>query len=268
MNRMELIDKFVDSVFHRTNTKKKEINELKMEMKKHLYDVTTELVDEGYNEIEAQEIAIDRFGGSHTLQKIVDEVYVEQKTFGKWTLWTGIGIVIFSIILYFVLFKISEDMVLKQSVVGNHILELIKDHETITAEKKTEINDLVKINPYKNIEIYKLYESTSGEMFKDTNPSFSYQGNKSFPETVLLSNFHIQQSAYNWAVQMEISHYHTLSKIILLIGFIMYWLLFSIWGIVNAHHNQSTPWLWGIIFFSFNLVGYIFYLIIHKVRKY
>ena len=64
---MKEIDVFIDSVYQNVGGNKKEIQDLKAEMKSHLIEAVHELKAEGKTEQEAIEIAINRFGGEKVI---------------------------------------------------------------------------------------------------------------------------------------------------------------------------------------------------------
>ena len=87
---MKQIEAFVDSVYQNVGGNKKEIKELKAEMKSHLLEAVDELKAEGKSEQEAIEIAIERFGGEREMRSVVGQLFKAQKTFAKWVLYLAV----------------------------------------------------------------------------------------------------------------------------------------------------------------------------------
>lgn len=71
---MKHIEIYVDSLYHDVGGNKKEIDELKVEMKSHLLEAVHELKSEGKSEQEAIELAIERFGGEQEMRSIVGQL--------------------------------------------------------------------------------------------------------------------------------------------------------------------------------------------------
>jgi cytochrome c-type biogenesis protein CcmH/NrfF len=97
---MKQIEAFVDSVYQNVGGNKKEIQELKAEMKSHLLEAVHELKTEGKSEQEAIEIAIERFGGEKEMRSVVGQLFKAQKTFAKWVLYVALTFLIISFIGY------------------------------------------------------------------------------------------------------------------------------------------------------------------------
>jgi HSP90 family molecular chaperone len=72
------IDSYVDEVYHSVGGNKKEIEELKEEMKNHLLEAVHELRTQGILEQEAIEIAINRFGGETEMRRLLEN-YLKHK---------------------------------------------------------------------------------------------------------------------------------------------------------------------------------------------
>ena len=87
---MKQIEAFVDSVYQNVGGNKKEIKELKAEMKSHLLEAVHELKAEGKSEQEAINIAIERFGGEKEMRSVVGQLFKAQKTFAKWVLYVAV----------------------------------------------------------------------------------------------------------------------------------------------------------------------------------
>ena len=94
---MKQIEVFVDSVYQNVGGNKKEIKELKAEMKNHLLEAVHELKKEGKLEQEAIDIAIDRFGGEKEMRSVVGQLFKTQKTFAKWVLYLALVVLLFTV---------------------------------------------------------------------------------------------------------------------------------------------------------------------------
>ena len=78
---LKQIELYVDAVYQNVGGNKKEIKELKEEMKFHLLEAVQELKTEGKSEDEAVEIAIRRFGDEKLIANGLYEFFKYQKQF-------------------------------------------------------------------------------------------------------------------------------------------------------------------------------------------
>lgn len=46
----------------------------------------------------------------------------------------------------------------------------------------------------------------------------------------------------------------------------VYWILYALWSILNAHRMGRLNVLWVVLFFSLNIVAYLLFILIDKIR--
>jgi len=102
---MKQIEVFVDSVYQNASGNKKEIKELKAEMRSHLLEAVHELKKEGKSEQEAVQLAIERFGGEQELRSEISQLYHKQKLFAKGVLLAAFTVLIVSIFSFQFLYQ-------------------------------------------------------------------------------------------------------------------------------------------------------------------
>ncbi len=71
---MKEIDKYINKIYRNMNTKSKDIEDLKNEMREHLISEVRELKANGYSEKESIENAIKKFGEINEIEDELDEV--------------------------------------------------------------------------------------------------------------------------------------------------------------------------------------------------
>src|SRR3954447_21355412 len=118
---MKQIEAFVDSVYQNVGGNKKEIQELKAEMKSHLLEAVHELKAEGKTEQEAIEIAIERFGGEKEMRSIVEQLFKVQKIFAKRVLYMAVAFLVLSLSVFGFLWQSQESNAREISVIATHI---------------------------------------------------------------------------------------------------------------------------------------------------
>ncbi|MDV7767608.1 permease prefix domain 1-containing protein, partial [Peribacillus sp. CSMR9] len=105
---MKEIEAFVDSVYQNVGGNKKEIQELKDEMKGHLLEAVHELKLEGKSEQEAIEISIERFGGEKEMRSIVGQLFKAQKVFAKRVLHIALTFFVLTTVVCGVLWALDQ----------------------------------------------------------------------------------------------------------------------------------------------------------------
>ncbi|NER42985.1 hypothetical protein G3M54_21320 [Bacillus megaterium NBRC 15308 = ATCC 14581] len=76
---MKRIEAFVDSMYLNVDGDKQEIEELKAEMKNHLFESVQELKEGGKTEQQAITIAIQRFGEEKEMRAVIGQLFEIQK---------------------------------------------------------------------------------------------------------------------------------------------------------------------------------------------
>lgn len=257
---MKQIDVFVDSVYQNVGGNKKEIQELKAEMKNHLLEAAHELKAEGKTEREAIDIAIERFGGEKEMRSIVGQLFKAQKIFAKGVLFTALAFLVIGSVIFGIMIAIGETNVEKDQKVAFSLLERLGESEVLSEDIKNEINSIVMQNErIQQIEIYDLQDNEPN-VFR-TEPDYIYERDVWVPE-VEMSGFDNRDGnvqTHKWYVGIETRIYDSLAVNIFLVGMVTYWVLFSVWAIVNAYHRKRLNFGWIVSFALFNVVGYLVY---------
>ncbi|WP_233566944.1 permease prefix domain 1-containing protein [Cohnella endophytica] len=267
---MKQIEAFVDSVYQNAGGNKKEIKELKAEMRSHLLEAVHELKKEGKSEQEAVQFAIERFGGEQELRSEISQLYHKQKLFAKGVLFAALTVLIFAIFSFQFLYQRDEE------VSGNFphrfnekILDILKDHESITEEVKKEVESNVQSNKrVHKIEIYNTKGIEGDVLFnylEDSKPIYSYSEEVNTPKWLWAGYNSGGNGMGNWFVYTSAFGYYVISYLILVLGITLYWALFTIWAIVYAFHTtRKVSVLWTLIFLFFNIIGFAGFLLTKK----
>ncbi|GGM37889.1 hypothetical protein GCM10011351_25110 [Paraliobacillus quinghaiensis] len=256
---MRKIDTFVDSVYHNTSGNKKEIQELKAEMKNHLLEAVHELKSEGKSEQEAIDIAIERFGGEREVRSVVGELFKAQKIFAKWVLYLAIICFITTVTVFGVIWAMEEQNSHENSIVLTNIFDVLEGKEAISENMEEEIKGFVQeTDQIAKVEIFLKRESES---------HYQFQKAVLAPEWLLVEFFPYGNGDSNWYVEMEIRHFSLFMTLVLFVGVAIYATLFTIWAIINAYHHRRLNIGWIITFALFNVVGYLIYVLVGKGKK-
>lgn len=125
-------------------------------------------------------------------------------------------------------------------------------------------------NHISKVEIYNVKGiADSGEVFdyiENVKPNFEcsrdYVFNTLFVDLLPSGS----SDGRKWYVLTERRSFHTLSVLVLFIGFVLYWFLFSIWALKNAYYQKRLNVRWAFVLVIFNVVGYLIFLLVNKNR--
>lgn len=266
---MKQIEAFVDSFYQNIGGNKKEIQELKEEMKGHLLEAVHELKSEGKSEQEAINIAIERFGGEKEMRSVVGQLFKVQKTFAKRVLYTAIALLLISTLIFSIVMPLEKVKYHQSNQVASQILNSLGDNEGIPTQLETDIQEIVQSSGIiTGISIYdheKLFSFTN----EDVEPIYSFREEGSFNiwnNMGLLNYIGYGESNNTWHVSIESKSYEGAAIILLLVGIVVYWTLFTIWATINAYHHKRLNAGWIIVFALFNILGYLIYKFVGKMR--
>ncbi|SEO12829.1 hypothetical protein SAMN04487895_10590 [Paenibacillus sophorae] len=267
---MKQIETFVDSVYQNAGGNKKEINELKAEMRSHLLEAVHELKIEGKSEQEAVQLAIERFGGEQEMRFEISQLYHKQRLFAKGVLFAAITVLIVAIFSFQFLYQrdylSSNDFPHR---INEKIIDSLKDHESITEEVKKEVESIVQSNRSVNkIEIYNTKGLEGNELFnylENSKPIYSYSEDVNTPRWLWAGYYRGGNGMGDWFVYTSAFGYYVISILILVLGIALYWALFTIWAIIYAFHTtKKASVLWMLIFLFFNIIGFVGFLLTNK----
>ena len=283
---MKKIEEYINFICKNTRGTKKEIEELKQEMRSHLTQTVQELSANGKTEQESIELAISRFGGKHQIQGELAKIFTFQKKLTK---------VILSFALIFFVLGISSIIL---EVMENQRINI---SAPIFAEESNKISDVVKTNNLDLLDktVRDLLSATDNKItyvvlgkFPDnldpkslpisntTWPKYQGEIEYQYPENIqnvqksgmIASGLTIMSgSEYKYYLEIGSKDYAISKKFpftaIVGIGFCMlYWVLFGIWATINAYHTKRLNVAWGIIFFVLNVAGYLLNIIYYRFK--
>lgn len=269
---MKKIDLYIDSLYKHMDENSEEIQALKEEMKNHLLQTVAELKAEGKGEEESFEIAINRFGESRQIEKELTKIFKVQKKFTKVLLRVGGIFLVMSLtaLLLFGTLTINND---------RKMTELHNDF-TQNIEKRLQANNVIPreeisslFNKYKEqLRYISVVNLNSNESFiaklpleeiknndlvypSDISPS-EYRNNLHFSRTIE-TNDNKWQVVYGMRKDVLSNPYLYLPimKLVGIVCFVVYWVFFGIWGVINTYHVNRFSILWIILFFTLNIVA-------------
>ncbi|WHX28074.1 permease prefix domain 1-containing protein [Virgibacillus halodenitrificans] len=270
---MKQIDMFVESVYSNASGNKKEIEELKAEMKSHLTEAIYELKIEGKTEQEAIGIAIERFGGEKEMRSVVGQLFKTQKLFAKWILYLAIGCLITTVVVFGTIWSIEEQNAHENSIIATNIFDVLGGKEAISHSMEEEIKDYIqgtdqisKVSIFSVKDAEKESENYSSifEYVKNAKPNYQYQRAVWAPEWLLVDFFPYGNGNSKWYVDMETRHFSSFMTLVLFVGFAVYATLFTIWATINSYHHRRLNAIWILSFALLNVIGYLIYVFVGK----
>lgn len=271
---MKQIEAFVDEVYHNVDGDIKEIEELKAEMKNHLFEAVHELRREGKSEQEAIELAIARFGGEREMRSIAGQLFRAQKVFAKRFLYIAISLLIFTFVACGTLNLLDAGYQNDNQTVSSEITKRLEGKEEISGVMKKEISSLLDDqNQIISLQVYKLSDilrvskdGTASYHLKGATPAYEYGDFNSFgkPSWILTEMDSPYGSREEWFVHMESIKFYGITPFIFNGGIAIFAVLFTIWAAINAYHHRRLKAGWVIAFALFNVVGYLIYILVGK----
>ncbi|WP_121614251.1 permease prefix domain 1-containing protein [Mesobacillus foraminis] len=260
---MKQIETFVESVYSNTSGSRKEIKELKSEMISHLTEAVHELKLEGKSEKEAIEIAIERFGGELEIQSIISGLFEVQRTFAKKILYVAIAFLLTGIVTFGLIYlnEVKKEL-LREDLVMSTILNRLGESKDID-KVKGYMQELVEKSPaIYDISLWdheKIFSASSNEEFQKIKPEFLVRKDvfTTNSNVVVTTGYSLGNNI--WNVNLTYISYRPLADNILLLGILIYWVLFTIWAIINVYHQRRLNIGWIIVFALFNIAGYFIY---------
>lgn len=146
---LKKIDDYVNSIYKDVNGDKKEITELKQEMRSHLIEAVEELKSQGKSEQESIRIAIKDFGGKSQIVEGLSEFYKVQKKFANYVL--SFALIFLALGISFSAFSFSEakkyDEEIKQlevveeekAIIMSEVFGVLNDSTIVTGQEEEQL---------------------------------------------------------------------------------------------------------------------------------
>ena len=199
---MRQIDAYVDSVYQNIGGNRREIQELKAEMKSHLMEAVHELKAEGMREKEAVDVAIERFGGEQEMRSIVGQLFKAQKTFAKWVLYLALVVLLFTASAFGYIWSLEEENASENSEIATQVAYVLENKSSITDEMKMKINSLIEMtDQISNVEIYDVSSVENNNLVfdyvRDAKPDYRYEQKCGILNGFKLISFHMETGMEN-----------------------------------------------------------------------
>ncbi|MGE7595808.1 permease prefix domain 1-containing protein [Peribacillus frigoritolerans] len=274
---MKQIEDYVNSIYRNVDGDKKEIQDLKDEMRLHLLESVQELRKKGKSEEEAACIAIENFGGKKLIVKELSEFFSIQKQLARYIL--GIAIISLIIGFFFLANTILDIKEFREErpVIMNDVLNVLENTIEVSDSQKTEIITIYKKHHkhLNKLAVFNIDQNTSLQhllkeninlknepiniypiKYKDADFVIGNKGIITNKEDIVSSTYDlgtVAQANDNWVVQYEYSDSYkniiekeNLSKLgtsymelyqLPILFFIMFSILMVVWIFLKKNNN-------------------------------
>ncbi|MDQ7097010.1 permease prefix domain 1-containing protein [Desulfosporosinus sp. PR] len=271
---MKKIEEYVQFICKNSRGSRKELEDLKQEMKSHLTQTVQELMTDGRNEQESIELALNRFGEKNQIQTELAQVFKIQKKFGNVVLAVALIFFFVGICCLFVAKITNNDFQKRYNVMNVQYQVIMKAAKTNNLKLLDETVKTIFADDQNNQIAYVALVQLPNDFYLQnppkSQPLFSGEIQYRYPENIkdvkefgnnsggeFLDNnkyFEIGMKQYSNSNRYEVLK-------IIGVGFLMvYWVLFGIWATVKAYHVKRLQLLWVMMFFALNIVGYLAFL--------
>ncbi|MGE7024578.1 permease prefix domain 1-containing protein [Solibacillus cecembensis] len=240
---MKQIDSYVNAVYQNVGGNKKEIQELKEEMRIHLTETVNELKKEGMPEKEAISMAIQRFGDEKIISNGLTELFKYQKKFTTNLFLVAVVSVILAAISFFSILQLEEGYQSSLKNMTQGILNVVNNKELITTTE-------IKIIEEHTAEFQDKYDTLSylGVFYDEEHDSELHEPNEAqyiYPENTTISKDKINYGvgSNNWFIEAYLEddyrdYFYLIPYSFLIISFVLLlvWLVSKIYN-RNQHFN-------------------------------
>lgn len=273
---MKEIDEYINSIYKHATGDKEEIEELKDETRNDLMKDVEDLKSEGKSETEAVQKAIKRYGGEKVKGSVPGKVFNTQKSFAKIVLVVGIAALIIAFVLSEVIALAVNSAKEADAEIHSDVMSIIADQETITDEQKEVIDSMLAEAQYTTAyRYYYINELEVGSFDRDLvmsytdnkDPNYLYENKELLENTAFTEIGTTTVTEGNSHVVRETIINSPLSSVVILIGIVVYWILFAVWGLTTLYQRNNLKFGGGLLVVTLNVVGYILYLQREKNMK-
>ncbi|WP_160037088.1 permease prefix domain 1-containing protein [Paenibacillus sp. An7] len=234
---MKQIDSYVNAVYQNVGGNKKEIQELKEEMRIHLIETANELIKEGLPEEEAIKMAIQRFGDEKSISSGLTELFKYQKKFTTNLFRVAVVSVILAAISFFSIIQLEEGYQSSLKNMTQGILNVVNNEELISTTE-------IKIIEEHTAEFQEKYDTLSylGVFYDDNQDADLHEPNEAqyiYPENATFSKDKINYGvgSNNWYVEAQLEddyrdYFYLIPYSFLIISFVLLlvWLVSKIYN--------------------------------------
>lgn len=224
---MKKIDEYVSSIY--ADVSGKEANEMKEEMRTHLFEAVEELKGEGKSEQEAIDIALKRFG---------DEKQITKGLFGFFNLQNKVVkklniIALICLIIGFTYFVVGNsffDNDKNANKIAHEIIMIIGD-DMVSESEKVKINSIIE---EENFEYFNLYEQPNSsskfdiqKVNNDWTKVITYGEKQRSNEISFTGNLGVEEK---WFLEIGYKKYSILSSYAIPVSFLILFVIISVVG--------------------------------------
>jgi len=284
------VNKYIDKVTYKLDKNTEEVTDYIEEMKSNIISSIQDLTVEGYNDENAFNTAIERFGNIGTIQNELNHFYKTKKFIGKSLLIIAIISLVIGVTLYTISLSYDKHI---QSIYYRTLLAPLTNkvgtlEEPITVEMEDTLKSIVNNNSF--IESGALYitkiDAPMDDIYrygapppyikhKDFKFNYLYPSNDTTKQsnyfskdtTSLIFKYYTDDNlgfqAFNgqniiiqpvYKIKSVSNIFYQLCGALILV----YWITFTIWAGMNILYSRKNK-LWVVLVIFTNILGYLLY---------
>jgi len=250
---MWAVDEYVDKLYKHANLKHPETRELKEETRIHLNESVKELMIDGYTENDAFKVAVERFGGFEQAEKLISLMQIRQKTFANRLLIIGTSILLIVSFIFGYLLYLGN-------VYDAHFADIgYRVGENLPLMNSELTDTLIVEEPFVLKASLYIAESRDSNLQKT---DFIFEDNKRWTPSLFIRE--LNYGTDQFFVSLEVVDVRTIGFFLFAIGFTIYYVLFTVWGLIQLYHAGQLKIVWIVCIVVLNAAGYILFWIKSK----
>lgn len=268
---MDRIEKYIKSLSKDVYLSPKELADLQEEIRTHLVDTVKELQRQGKSMEESVTIALSRFGAEKFINTELRRVVRFQSKFRNSMLKvSGVFLLISLLFLmssFFLTHRNTTEYDSMQSQYHNQIGNRIMTDGAISMEE-------VEIFFNQNERILRFVHLVETDHLERTT-EYIYPANTA-QKQVNDQPYILYPAEYEdarWEAKIGLKRDVLFTKtpevmfILAIICFVVYWILYGLWNIMNAYQMGRLNVVWAVLFFTLNVFAYLLFKLEEKLKK-
>ncbi|MEY9975305.1 hypothetical protein [Lysinibacillus sp. RC79] len=185
-------------------------------------------------------------------------------------LYLALCFLVLGTIVYGILQSKETDSLSENSFLSTAVHYSLDNNGSISNTEKKEVAHLMhETNQISKVQIYNVKDIPLENVFNyvdNTKSDYEFSREIWTSNLLFVKILPSGSGRGDWYVITERRSFHTASMLCLFLGGFLYFILFSIWAMKNAYHQNRLKFRWVLAFMLFNVVGYLIFLSTNKNR--
>ncbi|MGP7819733.1 permease prefix domain 1-containing protein [Niallia sp. 01092] len=250
---MRVVDEYVEKLYKHANPKHSETKELKEETRIHLNESIKELMMDGYTENDAFRTAVERFGGFEQAEKLISLMQIRQRTFANCLLTVGVLILLVVSFVFGFFLYLGNVHDARFADIGYKVGESsLLINSDLTDSLFVEEPFILRASLY----------NTALSGLNSEKADFTFEDNKQWIPSLFKRELYYGTDQF--FVSLEIIDIRTIGFFLFVIGITIYYVLFTVWGLIQLYHVGQLKLVWIVCLLLLNVIGYLLFWLKRK----